>query len=272
MKLSKKQITDFQLTIWDYYDQHARVMPWRSDPSFYHVLVSELMLQQTQVSRVIPKFEAFVRQFPTIESLATAQLADVIIAWQGLGYNRRAKYLHNAAQSIVKHGIPDTVDQLIALPGVGINTAGAIRAYVFNQPVAYIETNIRTVYIHEFFAHRHDVRDSEILAYVTQTIDADNPREWYYALMDYGVYLKQTDNHLAQSRQYKKQSPLRGSVREMRGRIVRLLSRGTMTEPCLVEACGHDDRVKKALDGLLRDGLIEKRDGQIGLTASVDPS
>lgn len=150
MRIPPVRIADFRSRVWDNYDHQRRAMPWRDDHSFYAVLVSELMLQQTQVTRVIPKFHEFMRRFPTIEILADAPLADVLIAWQGLGYNRRAKYLHEAAKAIVLCGVPQTRDELIALPGIGANTAGAIMAYAYNKPEAFVETNIRTVYLHEF--------------------------------------------------------------------------------------------------------------------------
>lgn len=272
MKLSTQQITDFQATVWQYFDQHARSMPWRSESSFYYVLVSELMLQQTQVSRVMPKFEAFVRRFPTIDGLAAAQLADVIVAWQGLGYNRRAKYLHDAAQHIVRHGRPTTEQTLQTLPGVGANTAGAIMAYAYNQPVVFVETNIRTVYIATFFADVDQVHDRDIIDCVRQTLDHSNPREWYYALMDYGAHLKQSDARVSQSKHYRKQPALQGSIREMRGKILRVLVQGALDRRELEQLLDHDTRVSRAIDGLVRDGLVEMVGEQISLTASREPS
>ncbi|NCU39047.1 A/G-specific adenine glycosylase, partial [Candidatus Saccharibacteria bacterium] len=143
-----------------------REMPWRSDTRPYYVLVSELMLQQTQVSRVIEKFTEFIARFPDEQSLAAAYLADVLYAWQGLGYNRRAKYLHDSATMIVDTfdgSFPTNVAELLLLPGVGKNTAGALLAYAFNQPSIFIETNIRTVYIHHFFNDSADVTDAQIV-------------------------------------------------------------------------------------------------------------
>ena len=249
-------------------------MPWRRDPSPYHVLVSELMLQQTQVARVIPKFLEFVRAFPTIEQLAAAPLAHVITQWQGLGYNRRAKYLHDSARMIVAlPAWPATRDELMQLPGVGANTAGAIMAYAYNQPSVFIETNIRTVFIHEFFPNQPMVDDNTIIAYVEATLDHDNPREWYYALMDYGAHLKTSNNRLSQSKQHKKQSALRGSLREMRGWIIRdLTQHGPTSLVDMYDQYAHDTRVDKAVQGLVRDGLVGEQGGQISLTASELPS
>jgi A/G-specific adenine glycosylase len=225
------------------------------------------MLQQTQVERVRVKFAEFMETFPTLESLATAPLSNVLVVWQGLGYNRRAKFLHEAAKQVVAGGVPTTLEQLIALPGVGKNTAGAILNYVYEQPTAFIETNIRTVYFHHFLADRSEVSDKELLELVVKTIDTESPREWFYALMDYGAYLKKAGlARLDVSKHYKKQSPLSGSVREVRGNIVRLLSAGPIVTDELRARAGGDKRYEVALSGLLRDGLVTESGGTIGLT------
>lgn len=247
-------------------------MPWREQHDFYSVLVSEYMLQQTQVSRVIPKFTSFVSTFPTLELLASAPLANVLVAWQGLGYNRRAKYLHAAAQNLVFLPQPYDIATLVRQPGIGPNTAAAIVAYVYNQPVVFIETNIRTVYIHEFFVDETNISDTIILDLVSRTVDKDNPREWYWALMDYGAYLKsQKLGSIDRSKHYKKQSRFLGSVREMRGMILRDLSSGPKPRGQLVYA--GDERFVIACKGLLSDGLIEQHnDDIICLTAHSQPS
>lgn len=247
-----------------------RTMPWRDDTRPYYVLVSELMLQQTQVARVVPKFAAFVAAFPDERALARASLADVLKLWQGLGYNRRAKYLHDAATMIVEEfggSFPSEAAELMRLPGVGTNTAGALQAYAFNQPSVFVETNIRTVYIHHFFHDRFDVDDREIRALLAQTLDRDRPREFYWALMDYGSWLKaQGVRNTSSSKHYKKQSPLRGSVREVRGQIVRVLARGEASEAGLRAQLGDDQRFTPALKGLLRDGLVRRVGQQLELT------
>jgi A/G-specific adenine glycosylase len=266
MPQNKSHLIAFQKTVWDYYHAHKRFMPWRESHDLYSVLVSELMLQQTQVSRVITKFESFMERFPTIESLARAPLGDVIIAWQGLGYNRRAKYLHQAAIRIMELGVPTTIEELEQLPGVGRNTAAAIMAYVHNQPAMFIETNIRTVYIHEFFSDHDEVSDTEILKLVEKTCDTSNPREWFWALMDYGTYLKsQKLGSIRKSAQYKRQSVFKGSLREMRGNIIRTLGDG----PKDIQQIEHysDERFLTALEGLIRDGLVEQHESVICLTA-----
>lgn len=235
-----------------------RDMPWRDDTRPYYVLVSELMLQQTQVARVVPKFLAFIERFPDEKSLAQASLADVLKLWQGLGYNRRAKYLHDAAKMIVNEfggTFPENDADILKLPGVGKNTAGAIRAYAFNKPVIFVETNIRTVYIHHFFSDNFDVDDKQIIEKLAATLDRENPRTFYQGLMDYGTFLKQNGvRNNARSKHYKKQSKLVGSLREMRGEIVRRLARGDNDWRIDIE---HDPRFDDALNGLVRDGLLD---------------
>jgi A/G-specific adenine glycosylase len=232
--------------------------------------VSEIMLQQTQVDRVIPKFNEFIATFPTIQSLAVARLEEVLRLWSGLGYNRRAKFLHEAAKRVVdEYGgvFPDSAQDVMTLPGVGVNTAGAILAYSFNQPSIFIETNVRTVYFYHFFDMQAEVTDKELREIVVETVDREHPREWYWALMDYGSYLKRNGaGQINKSRHYKKQSPLKGSLREVRGQIIKQLANGSGTETELKIALKADERFEKALQGLKKDGLVEETNGMIHLT------
>lgn len=259
--LDGMETEDFQEIVWQYFRDYGRThLPWRQRPTPYHVLVSELMLQQTQVERVVPKFIEFTGRFPNVKALAEASLADVLAAWQGLGYNRRAKYLHEAAKNIVRRGnFPNTVDELQTLPGVGLNTAGAIMAYAYDRPVAFVETNIRTVYIHHFFSDKQLVADAEILERVNETLPDQSIREWYSALMDYGTYLKQQGNgrlHIAKN--HKKQSTFEGSLRQMRGAIIRALSDQEMDEVALRLSVHADKRFNPAFAQLQREGLVTK--------------
>jgi len=260
---------DFQELIWQKARELYRPMPWRDATDPYFILVSELMLQQTQVDRVIPKFNDFVMKFPTIRALAEAKLEEVLIAWSGLGYNRRAKFLHTAAQKVMadfQGTIPDTLDELVSLPGVGPNTAGAILAYGFNQPAVFIETNIRTVYFHHFFGDQIDVSDKAVREIVESTLDYEHPREWYWAMMDYGSFLKkQGFGRIDQSRHYKRQSPLKGSLREVRGGIVKTLAKGPLTEEALRALMPDDERFDVALAALLAEGLVTKTSEQLHL-------
>lgn len=245
-------------------------MPWRADTRGYYVLVSELMLQQTQVDRVRPKFLEFIARFPDTKVLAGASLSEVVSLWNGLGYNRRAKYLHDAAKMIENKfdgGFPDSRELLKCLPGVGPNTAGAIMAYTFNAPEVFIETNIRTVYFHHFFEDGEIVDDKMLADLVYDTIDREQPREFYWALMDYGTWLKKNGvARLAQSKHYKKQSPLKGSVREVRGQIIRVLMERDVAREEIELLFGGDVRCMPALDGLMSDGLVEATAGKLHLT------
>lgn len=228
------------------------------------------MLQQTQVDRVVPKFLAFIKRFPDEKSLAEAELGDVLSLWSGLGYNRRAKFLHQAAKKIMEEyeGVfPETEEALRSLSGVGPGTAGAIMAYAFNQPVVFIETNVRTVYFHHFFQDKMDVRDAELVPLIQQTMDKAHVREFYWALMDYGVWLKKEGlGRISQSRHYKKQTPLRGSVREVRGKIIKTLTAKQVAVSVLREEIDGDERFEPALDGLVRDGLVTRSGEQVYLT------
>ena len=262
---------EFHELVWEQGRILYREMPWREDPSPYNVWVSELMLQQTQVSRVIPKFTAFMQRFPTIHSLAESSLADVLTLWSGLGYNRRAKFLWQAALEIslrFEGELPRTQKELVGLPGIGPNTAAAILNYAFEVATPFVETNIRTVYFHTFFDGQSDIRDKDLLEVVERTQDSERPREWYWALMDYGSHLKATvGGRLDQSKHYKKQSPLAGSPREMRGRIIRELTDHSLTEEALKRAVTADDRFAPALGELAREEMIEEVGGQWRLKA-----
>ena len=249
---------DFQALIHQKGRELYRPMPWRDQPTLYYVLVSELMLQQTQVARVLMKFKEFTAVFPDIESLAAAELTEVLRAWQGLGYNRRARYLHQTAQAIAAGAPVTTLDDLVALPGIGINTAGAIINYVYQIPTPFIETNIRTVYLNHFFADQTAVADRDILPIVEQTMDQANPRQWFWALMDYGSELKaQGKGKLFASRHYTKQPEFAGSLRQMRGEILRRYVGGQSLAEITAEL-QDDPRFAAALDGLRQDGLISR--------------
>ena len=263
-------VLKFNEKVWEQGRALYRDMPWRNNTEPYFVLVSELMLQQTQVDRVMPKFEVFMHTFPTITDLAAAPLSDVLTVWSGLGYNRRAKFLHEAARKVVAEyssKIPDTYEGLVSLPGIGPNTAGAILAYSFNQPVIFIETNIRTVYFHHFFEDQPSVTDTTLKELAAKTIDKEHPREWYWALMDYGSFLKKKGaGRIDKSSHYKKQAPIKGSLREVRGLILKALAQRDYTEPDLQAFLPNDSRFAVALAALKHEGLVSQTDGRLHLT------
>lgn len=255
-------IDEFRRLLRQQGEELYRDMPWRQDVRPYYILVSELMLQQTQVDRVAPKFNAFIARFPDEQTLASASLAEVLKLWQGLGYNRRAKFLHEAAKLVVAIGsFPDSESELVKLPGVGKNTAGAVLAYAFNQPALFIETNVRAVYIHHFFENLDAVDDKEIRYILERTMDSEHPREFYWALMDYGSWLKKQGVMPGRSRHYKKQAPLKGSIREVRGKIIALLSSDDIATDAMVAYFEGDERYVPAINGLIKDGLVTETNG-----------
>lgn len=251
-------------TVNTYYAEHARELPWRvpEQDGFldaYKILVSELMLQQTQVPRVIPKYEEFLKKYPTLEQLAKTSLADVLRLWSGLGYNRRARYLHQIAQMLHEtnnSAIPADLDELQKLPGIGYNTAAAIAVYAHNKPHLFIETNIRTVYIHHFFNDTVGVKDERIIPLLEASLEGQNPRDFYWALMDYGTYLKRkVGNKATQSTVYKKQSQFQGSLRQLRGQVLRELHRSNLTKRQLMHRLA-DGRAELVINDLVDEGLI----------------
>lgn len=272
----------FRKIVWAHYKKQGRHdLPWRPPTlklrrdetlDMYRVLVSEIMLQQTQVDRVIPFYKNFIKQFPTAGKLAKATLSEVLVAWQGLGYNRRAKMLHQAAKQLsgiqipsyrTKHEDMDTglVEELEKLPGVGSYTARAVAAFAYNQDVIVIETNIRTVIIHHFFPKKKKVSEKEIEKILVQVLPKGKSREWYSALMDYGASLKRSGvSYNTKSKTYTKQSKFDGSLREARGAILRELARGNASPVALINVLGTPRRaqVRTALRALWTEGLIEK--------------
>lgn len=256
----RKKLLELRKTIRVFARSQTRSFPWRETNDPYHILVSELMLQQTQTARVVPKYQVFLKAFPSARKLSTAPLSDVLTLWQGLGYNRRARFLHKAAKTMTQQGIPKTIEGFEALPGVGHYTARAVCVFAYNTYSLFFETNIRTVLIHHFFEGQEKVSDKELLPYLEALIDKKQARFWYTALMDYGAHLKSVQKSTGhrQSSSYQKQSPLKGSVREVRGEIIKLLTqkKGSCTLVSLQKKYVNDPRLSKALEGLQKDGLI----------------
>ena len=258
------RLREFRRSVWQYYRKNGRHdLPWRQTSDPYKILVSEVMLQQTQVPRVLTKYKSFLKIFPTVHVLAKAPLAEVLKEWSGLGYNRRAKYLHQAAKILAtkKKLAADDFDDL---PGVGPYTASAVKIFAFNQSAAVIETNIRTVFLHHFYSNvlkNMRISDRELLPIVQQAAKGQDPRTWYWALMDYGAYLKKSgvkNNH--RSKHYTKQSKFEGSLRQVRGAILKELQGGRKSEEQLALNVGHRmSYIRKALEGLIKDGLVKKK-------------
>jgi A/G-specific adenine glycosylase len=263
--LSDEHIRAFQRSVYHHYRAHGRDLPWRKTEDPYEILVSEVMLQQTQVPRVIEKYGQFLRAFPDIHSLARAPFREILTVWQGLGYNRRALALKKAAEQLVSHyngRIPPNTDSLTTLPGIGNATAGAICAFAFNQPTVFVETNIRTAFIYHFFGNRNGIRDAHILPLIAQTLDHREPRVWYYALMDYGAALKKRyGNSNTKSAHYKRQERFEGSNRQIRGAILQSLVRQERISELdlLGNARFPAEAVMRNLEQLQAEGIIAKK-------------
>lgn len=271
MKLTEPQIREFQETVWEHYRRHGRSFPWRTNQTPYRVLVSEIMLQQTQADRVVPYFERFTERFSDFASLSRARLSTVLKLWQGLGYNRRAKLLHDCAKMVVRDyagRLPTDEATLITLPGIGPYTAAAVATFAGNRPSTVIETNIRSVYIHHFYGDCEGVTDSKIIPLVEVTVDREQPRDWYQALMDYGAWLKRHGvNPSRRSAHYMRQVPLKGSNREVRGAIIKALStEKDLRSGALTARTGlAPERVRPALEQLVAEGMVAQKGGRVRL-------
>ncbi|MDD2657727.1 MAG: A/G-specific adenine glycosylase [Candidatus Pacebacteria bacterium] len=271
MAESEMTTASFRRVVWAHYKKMGRHdLPWRQTHDVYNILVSEIMLQQTQVERVIPFYTKFIKQFGSAKKLAAAPLSDVLKAWQGLGYNRRAKMLHSAAKELAKTRFDLTsessrsnlVSQLESLSGVGPYTARAVAAFACNADVIVIETNIRTAIIHHFFSKKKKVSDKEIekvLKRAAPDVALAKSGEWYSALMDYGAHLKRSGiSHNAKSKTYAKQSTFAGSLRQARGAILREYTKGITSRARLVSLLGPSRKaqMKQALEALTREELV----------------
>lgn len=248
---------------WKAYGRHD--LPWRRTRDPYAILVSEIMLQQTQVDRVKPYFERWMRKFPTPQALASASLPSVLKEWQGLGYNRRGKLLRECAKAIVeKHSgkVPKDREKLVALPAIGPYTAGAIRAFAFDEPEVFIETNIRAALLHHFFPRSKSVPDAKLFPILSKLIlHAESPREWYAAFMDYGSHVKKAHpNPSRRSKHHTVQSKFEGSQRQLRGQLLRRLMDGPIAESALVrEQTKNTYRIEQVLRAMEAEGLLIKK-------------
>ncbi|MGA1871268.1 MAG: A/G-specific adenine glycosylase [bacterium] len=271
LEITSEALTSFQNIIYEYYHAQGRNLPWRETDNPYYILVSEMMLQQTQVARVMGKYPLFIKTFPDIFSLSRASVKAVVGVWQGLGYNRRAISLQKAAHIIVKDfkgRIPSDVEILRTLPGIGEATASAICAFAYNKPVVFIETNIRSVFTHFFFREQDKVSDREIAPLIEKTLDIDYPRMWYYALMDYGVMLKKEHKNInKKSTHYRKQPPFHGSNRQIRGMILRtLIASPLLSEDELADILKKDQtKIKNTITQLREEGFVKEERGKYSI-------
>ncbi|MDA1168903.1 MAG: A/G-specific adenine glycosylase [bacterium] len=267
-------IPAFQKTILAWYEENGRSLPWRKTKNPYRIMVSEIMLQQTQVSRVLPKYKEFLHAFPDIKTLAKANDADLLAIWSGLGYWRRAKFLKEACKEVLKkHNgkFPKDIPTLLSLPGIGPYTAGAIACFAFGNTDAFIDTNIRRVYLHFFFSDKKDISDSEILPIAKKAVLKDKPNDWHWALFDYGALVLKDKKINRNSRHYTKQSKFTGSFRSYRAKALRFLLasenkelKKEMLEDFLEDILRKDERdfsPQEILDSLEQDRLITMAKG-----------
>jgi A/G-specific adenine glycosylase len=252
----------FQKLIWGWYHGHKPNLPWRNTRDPYKIFVSEVMLQQTQIPRVLIKYREFLKKFPTPKALANASLADVLSVWQGMGYNRRAMYLYKAAQKVVAEynsKFPITEEELQKFPGMGPYSRRAVLCFSHEICEPFVETNIRRVIIHHFFKDTQNVSDTAVLEILAKVSPQENLREWYYALMDYGREgLKKHPNANRNSKHYSKQSSYRGSRRYVRARIIEfILQQKKTTRDALFlflqKDSGVDTKHLAQLDNILVD-------------------
>ena len=246
---------------------HWRDLPWRETRDPYAILVSEVMLQQTQVKRVLGRWERFLALFPTLDALAAAETGEVLSEWQGLGYNRRALALHAMARRCAEDlegRLPEDFDGLISLPGVGPATAAGVCAFAYDIPAVYLETNVRAVFLHELFPDEAEVPECEIADLVAQSVPKEDVRGWYYALLDYGAYLKSVvANPNRRAKGHKVQSSFAGSRRQKRAELLRIV----LAEPegiGVEEAFLSLDRIEReAGRGALPRGAFESLVGEL---------
>ncbi len=260
----------FIATVKTFYTEQGRNdLPWRVEKTPFNAFLSEIMLQQTQVPRVIEKFKQFRQRFSSFEMLAEAPQSEIVALWQGLGYNRRAIFLHKSAQYIMSHFngvLPKDPEKLVKLPGIGPATASSIAVYAYNEPFVFIETNIRAVFIHHFFNDRNDVHDEELVPLIESTLDRIDPYHWYSALMDYGTLLKSAHKNPARkSRHHVKQSTFKGSQREIRGKIIRLITELTQVRLDSLKKFIDDKRFDQVVEALIRENFVKERKGSLFL-------
>ena len=264
-----RDVESFRSFVWDYASEHRRSYPWRETHDPWEVLVSEVMLQQTQTDRVVSKYRVFLDRYPVPRALAESSVEELLGYWKGLGYNRRGLNLLRCARMIVdEHGgrVPRDEASLLALPGVGSYTARAVLAFAFAEPVVLIETNIRRLFIHVFFKDDVAVDDRDIIPLIEEALDRSDPREWYYALMDVGSELKRhVANPNRKSKQYARQSRFEGSNRQIRGAILGLLLSGARDSDAVFALNFENERIASQLEALEAEGFLVREDDCVRL-------
>jgi A/G-specific adenine glycosylase len=258
----------FRSSILDFYAHHGRQFAWRETSDPYRILLSEVMLQQTQTSRVEPKYELFLSLWPDFSSLAKAPLDELLFHWKGLGYNRRALNLRKSAALTEQWGwtIPPDEMAIASLPGVGKATTAALLAFSYQKRSLYLETNIRRVLLTCFFSEEEQVKDKELEKLLALLVaDIEDVKSWYYALMDYGVLLKALlPNANTRSAHYTKQSVFENSNRQIRGQLIHLLAdTGAKDSQQIVSILSRfeQERILSCLADLQKEGFVQEKEG-----------
>ena len=258
----------FRSSILDFYAHHGRQFAWRETSDPYRILLSEVMLQQTQTSRVEPKYELFLSLWPDFSSLAKAPLDELLFHWKGLGYNRRALNLRKSALLTEQWGwtIPPDEMAIASLPGVGKATTAALLAFSYQKRSLYLETNIRRVLLTCFFSEEEQVKDKELEKLLALLVaDIEDVKSWYYALMDYGVLLKALlPNANTRSAHYTKQSVFENSNRQIRGQLIHLLAdTGAKDSQQIVSILSRfeQERILSCLADLQKEGFVQEKEG-----------
>lgn len=264
--LHQERIDIFRRRIFDFYDANRRIFPWRQTCDRYAVMVSEIMLQQTQAERVAEKYTLWMERFPDTATLASSSLRDVLALWSGLGYNSRGQRLQSCARAVMERFggmVPGDPAELKTLPGIGDYTCRSIPVFADNLDVAAVDTNIRRIIIHEF-ALPEDTPKRQMQAAAELLLPPGRSRDWHNALMDYGslCLTSRTTGIRSQTRQ----SKFQGSKRWYRGRLLREL---VASEQLLLEEIGerYGDcpwGIREIIDGLVRDGLVDEVESENG--------
>ncbi len=277
--MNKEMVMNKILLRW--FKKHGRDLPWRNTRDPYEIFISEMMLQQTQVGRVLGKYKSFLEEFPTVKSLASAPLRSVLKAWSGLGYNRRAKYINECAKIIcVDYGgkFPTSFDKLLTLPGIGRSTAAAIMAFAFHAPEPMIDTNIRRVFCRIFFPEKIP-SDSIIYDFAKGMMPKKNPHIWNWAMLDIGALYCKARGHRedcplqklhgkVKDFIYKKpQAKFKDSKRYYRGQILKALANtlvGLVLED-LEKILGNKQGLEEIVGDLCSEGLVMQERGKVRL-------
>ncbi|MHA2252598.1 MAG: Fe-S cluster assembly protein HesB [Candidatus Kariarchaeaceae archaeon] len=262
MGIEQQRISQFHEMLFSWWADNKRQFPWRDTTDPYKIMVSEFMLQQTQAIRVIPKFLLFTEKYPDLQTLSEADKKELLTIWSGLGYNRRAIWLQQAAGELLKfEPFPQDPVVLRKLRGVGSYTSRAIPIFAFNADLVTVDTNIRRILIYEGFA-QEESSERELYEIAENLLPMGKSRDYHSALMDYGALSK--TSKVTKISSINKHAPFKGSTRDFRGKIIKCLTkRKGLSRRDLQEKCSiPGNEIIKILQGLIDDELIQYKSGR----------